>query len=427
MAEVAKIAKGINMAMVTNRSTPILRLQGIFIDKAGEWFFALFLFGGYFKADPRLAFIQTHIDITLLFLCLSFLVFLYRILKCSFKVKIPRTLAISALLFLLLGICLIGCLLHTQSIQYGFDKTMRFVFLTGWAFFGAVFLISDFQSIKRFSLAIVAVSATMAIYALLSHLTTGQIGFVTAFGSNYIALARACGLGLFANLLFLLPTEERPFIKFCLWIIATLQLYAMLSAGARGPVLSFILSLFLFFVLSIKIFPWPKIDRFALRLFVLAILAAIVLTMVGQKLFPTLVFRMRVLLTEVGSSAAMRIDLCRAALYQFARSPIWGAGTGQFGMAVTGQDIRLYPHNIILELAAETGILGVLVFVTMIGVSLAEGFIRLRGKGLTEIIAKYLLVATCFNLLNAMVSGDINDNRILFTFIALLSVSSRFY
>lgn len=413
--------------MTVTSDNPVCSVRIPLVKGWGAWLFALFLFAGCYKADPRLAFIQTHVDITLLFLILSFLVFLYRSLQNSFAQRLPYSFTKVAALFLLLAACLIGGLLYTQSMEYGFDKALRFVFLTGWAFFGAALLISDYLSLRRFSWALVTISTAMAIDALLSYPGAGQVSFVTAFGSNYIALARAGGLGLLTTVAFLLPTERRPLVRLCLGVMAALQLWAALSAGARGPVLALILSSLFFFALSVRGFPRLRIERFALRIGVLAFLIFIAIAIAGQELFSTLVFRMRVALTEGGTSLVTRLELYRAALELWAKSPIWGNGTGQFGVAVAGEDIRLYPHNIVLELGAETGSIGVLVFGTMIGMAFVDGLRRLyRTKGLSKTIARYLLVVSCFALLNAMVSGDINDNKMLFALVGLLGVTAHF-
>jgi O-antigen ligase len=209
--------------------------------------------------------------------------------------------------------------------------------------------------------------------------------------------------------------------------MAALQFWAALSAGARGPVLALILAFLFFFALSARGFPRLRINRFALQLAVVMFVVVIIFAAVGQDLFSTLMFRSQILVTEGGTSVATRLDLYRTAIKLWADSPIWGRGTGQFAVAVAGEDIRLYPHNIVLELGAETGIIGVLGFVTMIGLAFTKGFICLHSeKGFAKIVARYLLVAGCFALLNAMVSGDINDNRILFTLVGLLTATSRF-
>jgi O-antigen ligase len=395
----------------------------------GVWFFALFLFAGYYKADPRLAFIQRHFDLTLLFLILSFLAALRRVLRKSFATKISAGFLKVAILFSLLATSLLGGLLISQSEGYGLDKAVRFIVLTGWAFFGTAFFITDLISLKHFSWALVTISTVMAIDAVLNYPGVGKIGFVSALGSNYIALARAGGLGLLTTLAFLLPTARRPFARLCLWAIAGLQLWAMLNAGARGPVLALALSLLVFFALSMRGFPRLKVDRFAWRLSIVALIVAVFVSIAGSELFSTLVFRTQVLMTKLGNSAAMRLSSYKEAIRLWGNSPIWGIGTGGFAMAVTGSVfVRGYPHNIILELGAENGFLGVLVFLVMVGIAFKKGLVCLHtGDKFVRTVSRYLLVVCCFAFLNAMMSGDINDNRILFTLTGLLVATDRFF
>ena len=107
--------------------------------------------------------------------------------------------------------------------------------------------------------------------------------------------------------------------------------------------------------------------------------------------------------------------------------PFFGQGTGSFGLSYVGQDIRVYPHNIFLELWAENGIIGVVFFLIMIGYTLGKTIVKLLTiKGREREISKSLLALGCFMFFNSMLSGDINDNRMLFTFLALNGVKLSF-
>lgn len=390
----------------------------------GEWIFALFLVSEYFKADPRLGFIQTRIDITLLLLGLSFSIFLYRMIRNPSSLRIPWSFLWQACLFLLLAALFVAGLVHTESNGYGLDKTMRFVFLTGWTFFGAALLIRDFMSLKRFSLALVAISAAMAIDAALKY---GQYERLTAFGGDYISLGRACGLGLITIIAFFLPMECKRWFRLSLWILAALLLFSALGSGSRGPVISLMLSLLVFFMLNFRGSSSLKIDRFALKLGVMMLFAAIIFFILGGQ-NSSLFSRIQLAIGGTDPSAAGRLYYYRVALEQFAASPIWGLGPGQFSIGVTGEEIALYPHNIFLELGAESGLLGIIIFVTMIVIAFGNGLVHLyRKNGASRIASRYLLVVCCFFLLNAMVSYDINGNRILFAFFGLLAVVNRFH
>jgi len=403
------------------RSQQIRRATGV-----GPWLFALFLFAGYYKADPRLGFIQHYVDITLLFLFLSGLAFVFRWLKWGLHYSLPRSFARIALLFLLLAVIIVAGALWSGSRGYGLEKAAKFCVLTVWAFWGGALLITDFRAVRSFAWAVATIATVMAIDGILKSPDSRQ--FITAFGSNYIALARGGGFGLLATVGFLLSTESKRVVRLWLWVIAVLQLWATLSAGARGPVLALILSFLVYFAVSLRGFPPLKAERFAVRLGVLILLVVIPIAIAAQELFSTLVSRTAVALSQGGASMLTRLELYRAALGLWAESPIWGHGTGQFAVAVAGADVRSYPHNIVFELGAETGIIGVLIFGIMVGAAFLYGLrCVFRGRGLSKRVARYLLVASCFTLWNAMVSGDINDNRILFTTLGLLALTPRLH
>lgn len=389
----------------------------------GEWLFALFLFAGYYKADPRLDFIQMHIDLTVLFLILSFLVSIYRLFKNGTNLaKISNHVAKAVLLFFFLASFFFISLLYTQSKQYGSEKALRFLVLTGWAFIGVFLLIKDNKSLKYFVWAVVFISATMATDSLLRYPGNDNIGFITAFGSNYIALSRAAGLGLLSVLFYLLLIEQKKLIRLFLLGISGLLLWAMLGAGARGPVISFAMSIILLLVFTWFSSKQSENKRVLIRLAILIICIFAIVILFGDKLFPTLMFRMDILYAGGGSSALERADLFREAFDLWIESPIWGNGFGQFSLAIWGQDIREYPHNILLELAAETGLIGLGLFLAMIFLSVKYLFIcYCQENSFSKNICLYLLLVFCFCFFNAMVSGDINDNRILFTITALSS------
>ncbi|RLB75352.1 MAG: hypothetical protein DRH24_19735 [Deltaproteobacteria bacterium] len=99
-----------------------------------------------------------------------------------------------------------------------------------------------------------------------------------------------------------------------------------------------------------------------------------------------------------------------------------GVGPGGLGVHFRGRDARLYPHNIVLELGSETGGFGVSLFLVVVGVPMIRALARMRrARGVSKTVLCFLITASSFLLLNAMMSGDVNDNRMLFAFIPLLS------
>lgn len=394
-----------------------------------EVFFAIFLTAGFYKADARFALIQSHFDLTVLFLLLSVLGFVWQVLRTGLAYKLPRSFQKVVVLYLALAFCVVAGLLYTPSRVYAFDKALRFLFITGWAYFGGMLLVRNFQSLKRFTWALVVIAAIMSLDAALRGQSVKALGFLTAFGSNYIALARMSSIGLLAMMGLLIPIEKGRLIKVGMWLLTAFLVWSLLDAGARGPVVFFFMTLVVYFWASIRGFSRPMLERSAAALGRIILVGSVVLVLAVERgFFGTLLYRFKLLLDEVGDSVLQRIDYYMSAINLWARSPLFGIGTGGFGVAYQSLDVRTYPHNIILEIGVENGILGVMAFVFMLGMAFGPQFIKLlTSRGPERIIRRYLTALSCFMLLNTFVSGDINDNRMLFTFLALMLVSGRFY
>lgn len=97
----------------------------------------------------------------------------------------------------------------------------------------------------------------------------------------------------------------------------------------------------------------------------------------------------------------------------FLSSPVFGIGFGRYSF---WGDYATYPHNLIVELLAETGLVG---FLFSLLLSLSS---LVRNKDCLRYVGVYLLVL----FLISMVSGGLYDNIVVFTLIfALPALSSR--
>ncbi|MCS7305979.1 MAG: D-glucuronyl C5-epimerase family protein [Thermoguttaceae bacterium] len=329
--------------------------------------------------------------------------------------------------FLMLGLGFGGNILLRPTGEYGIEKTLKFLTLTGWAFLGAPLLIYDYCSLRRFGWALLAISTLMSLDSLWHWQGPGEIAFARAFGSNYIALGRITGLGLLTIVFFLLPTEQKRWRRMALVGISGLLLWAELTAGARGPILAMVLSVIGVVAVELLYSSFQKIDRFTLRVLLGTIGVCVLIGLLAQSFFPTFLFRMEVLISKIGESGLTRLLLYRESVRLWAEEPFWGLGPGGFALALAREDVRLYPHNLILELAVELGMVGVCIFLSLVAMAFRNGLECFRtASGSKRTVVRYLLVLAVFFFLNAMVSGDINDNRVLFTALALLGCSRQY-
>lgn len=121
--------------------------------------------------------------------------------------------------------------------------------------------------------------------------------------------------------------------------------------------------------------------------------------------------------SAVDTSAQARVTLFGLAVSLFEERPILGSGTASFealsprflGAAEADQ----YPHNAVLQLAAEFGLLGVVLFVGLTTLAL---FRRLPLGSLGRGVRATFL----FFLLNAMVSDDVLEERLLWGLLMLV-------
>jgi O-antigen ligase len=127
---------------------------------------------------------------------------------------------------------------------------------------------------------------------------------------------------------------------------------------------------------------------------------------------------------EGNTSAGTRDVFYRLAVEVFWRSPLLGVGWGGFPAAAGLTDVSgNYPHNLVLELLAETGVIGTLAFVIFVGFVL-HGFIRDQGD-MTDKNTVFALFLVGFA--TSMVGGDWPSQRLLFfSFGAMAGFSARY-
>jgi O-antigen ligase len=150
----------------------------------------------------------------------------------------------------------------------------------------------------------------------------------------------------------------------------------LIILGGRGPLLSLIIaSMFIVINFTLKLIKVPKLNKrgAAIALSLLPIIFTGIL-----KFFPNLFDRMIARLSYLssgGDSTLRRIEHINTSLAAFDSSPIIGIGISNYGLFLTGSHNDSYPHNFILEILAENGLLGglpvlaciVLIFIKSIG------------------------------------------------------------
>lgn len=378
---------------------------------SGEFFFAMFLFVGYFKEV-----IGIQIDLAAVFLGLTFIVLIKRLLldpTINKNYLLPIGLLCLFFIYFILGYYYSSSLINSQ------EKILKFITLTIPASVTPFLLFKTNRNIKRFTLSILLISLGSVVYVLPSTLDafTGFVGYGEL--GNYQGLARLTGAGLILLIFYAFVSAKTKTMKLIFVILILAFSFVLLSTGSRMPLVALVVVTIYYFFTSFKISNGILYIKKEMKYIIGAIILSMpALIFFGSKgFFDTIIFRFEVLFRQSGGGTSIqgRTERFSESLSYLGNKPIFGNGTGSFGYMYTGRDINDYPHNLFLEILSENGLIGLIIFTIILGYA----FYLFKNSIKNNLTFIWLLMSLFFGF-NSMVSGDINSNRMLFTAISTL-------
>lgn len=380
---------------------------------SGEFAYIIFLIGAVFKESLPFKFI----DLTIAFLLISVAIYLTRIFK---KPTINKKQLLAIAWYCVVIVLFLLSFTFSDSLVYGLDKLLRFMVITGWSFIGAILIIKDRDSLKRFVDGFILITLVGSVVILINTNNRTASGFIGLGGDNYLGSARMLGMGAVMILPYYLYGNLTKSKSRLILLSLLITLIALASTGARMPFISAM------FLLIFMLLQTVRIDRKSLlirrgtgKLLILFTLISIGLYLFKDApVFQTTLNRLSFLLTDStgGSSASERIRLTQSAIQLFKENPLFGVGLGGFGINYLGYDGSAYPHNIFLEFLVETGIVGFVLFLSVIIIAFVKVFKSFRT---TDYLTASVSSTLIYMFINAMVSGDFNGNRTFFAFLGL--------
>jgi len=375
-----------------------------------ELVFALFLTAGQFKSDPRIEWLP--IDLTLL-TALATAAFVIGVFLKG-QLRLPRSV------FILLGFyfLFLPAISWTGWNSYAIEKTKGFFTLTLLATVAPLFLIRSRNELFRLLNALGLLGAIMTIDALLTLITQGEVvaarlgtNQLTAFGASTIGFGRGVGMSLLWAAV--LGIERRLNYLLALGVIGTLVI-VLLGSGSRGPLLGALAAFVLMLVLDKR----RTASRMA-RILMIVVIGGIVVRLSLPLIPATSLLRIETFLGgTLGSSELTRLQAFSFAWQGIQENPL---GTGLGGFETYSPWIRWtrpYPHNILLETLLEGGWLAgmYLIFIVLLALRKVHALV-LHKAWPPEAMGLFAILY--FLVMNAMVSGDLNDNRALFSFVGM--------
>jgi O-antigen ligase len=250
-----------------------------------------------------------------------------------------------------------------------------------------------------------------SIFIILLFYIYGEIFFLSYdYDITETKIPSYLSLGILFSSAILLSLSKNGYI----WFFLKLILFAsIILLAARGPLL--ILSLFLMTYFIYKF----NLTLNGIASFLLALIVFIYF-LFSSSIAERLISR----LSEINdptsiafSSIDSRLDLVRAAIEYFISFPLIGIGYGSFGRIYSNTEDRITPHNIFIEIAAETGLVGLLFFSFFLIYLFLYSFNNRIKNDKTNL---FILILTIYFMLQSLSTTYLVDSKPFFFWLGVL-------
>jgi len=353
---------------------------------------ALFFLVGLVKGDPSLA--ESPVDLTVMTAAIIGVSAAWKLLASGKRIELPKEY------FFYLPLLSMMCisLAYTPNVPAGAVKALRFICLTGIGIVGPFIFFDTTKKIRRFFYVLVIGGIALAINSL-SMLGNGK-RFVAPSGLNTeLGAASAVALILIWALIF-------PRIGF-LWrvlfypVLGVLVI-ALLGSGGRFANVSAALCIFLAAILC-----KPLLKD-------IAIMCGVAVIALPMFWIPSASYQYLDSLRHPALAMGTRSDLMALGVKVFSEHPLLGVGVDGFRFVSPNPITYNFPHNIVLELGAEMGIIAALSFVLIAFTSFRESIRQLSVQATPDAaLVRTVFLLLIYVLLDSMISGDINDLRFM--------------
>lgn len=291
---------------------------------------------------------------------------------------------------------------------YGWLKVQGFIFYGVFSFILGICVGSNVERIRTFAWCIIF-SIVIFIVDLLGLFTISglNIGMIDKLNMNPIWIGRSIGLSLiFIAYLYFNTSVKSRAIKTSYLLAIIIGATILFLTGSRGPVLG------LLCVIIFAVIYWKQFSnhyRPALLIFITCALFLSFWIALSTEYETMSRFSQEKINSDIISLDG-RFYLWQEAILDFLSHPLFGIGVGSFKALPSFFFYRDYPHNITFEVAAELGLIGLLLFFA-ISIPVLRRLWYLRDSRSLEVFLSGGIFI--FGFVNSQLSGDLTANHML--------------
>jgi O-antigen ligase len=393
--------------------------------------FAGLLFVGNFKTVPAHGITLSDPTMVLFLLCCGAIAldFLSRLIDGRPEWKLGALLAGQAFrisLFILFIIVLAASFLYTPTEQYGGMKLSRFLAFETLAFFGPILLAKDEKALRPFLLATIVLSLGLLVKQIIGVWHPSQqvlqgTGDVTEIGHG-MAFGTSILIVIYSKLI-----NSRLLMGCVLTVLAV----GLVTAAARTPALALVVTLITVSLVLRTGSRHLNGKKLLLRFSLIAIVAVMAFLWIQNR--PGMHDKLASKEHEVESmlsgstltagTIAKRIEFYDSALDALLQHPLAGLGLGGWsvfysGQGIPGEGMPKHPHNFLLEVAAEQGLPGLALLITLLASLFYSSLKMAKSPGFA-----FLFPVLTFQVLYNAFTGTVEDRSLWFWFGMVVAAS----
>ena len=336
-------------------------------------------------------------------------------------------------------------LLKKKYLSFNVSKFVLYLFMfliilitpINWIIYG----INDYSLIKYISFALIVIPICYISIEVLKKEDMNKFLWIFVVVSSMLMLLGFMSLGNISDLdggrmsvmgggpivfsrwmmiaVLIILFNKNKYSKF-LYLLIPLFLFMSFTAGSRGPIYSFLIVIFFYFLFTFRK-NFFKIIIFS----VLGISSIITLSLTENNKGVGSQSTSRIFNTSIGSYS--RVDRVIRSVKLVYTAPL-GVGLGNWAqesnkLSDHQHEDKQYAHNIFLELVNESGLVVLCLFVILL-ISILDSSLFLVFYQDNYYFLRLTFILFTYLFINALVSGDIVDNRLMFIMLALF-ISER--